>query len=152
MRIVRVLVAAAAAAIALPLGAQTSPLAGTWQVEYQRGLRHENGEITPIMGTATLALAQRGDSLVGQFVPAPGDDGRTPRSLIFAAASTGASATFITKSEARVNMNGEEQTVAVTITWNLAASGDALTGTMQRTMAGFDMPTEPAPLTGTRVR
>jgi len=152
MKIVRFLIAAAVfALLAQPIAAQ-SPLAGTWQVEYERGIRHENGEVTPIMGKAKLTLAQRGDSLVGWLTPEAGDDGQTPPALAFAAQASGASATFTTKSEARVNMNGDVQKVQVTITWDLAASGDALTGTMKRAMAGFDMPTEPAPLKGTRVK
>ena len=152
MKILLVLAATLATVPATAAFSQTSPLAGTWQVEYQRGVRNENGDITVIMGTAKLSLEQRGDSLVGQFAPEPGDDGRTPPPLQFAGKSRGASATFHTVSESRINVNEEIRVVNVSITWELTASGDALTGTMQRSFEGMEMPSEPTPVKGTRVR
>ena len=152
MKIRYVAAVALLAGMAAAADAQSSPLAGTWRVEYQRGLRNENGEITAIMGTAKLSLEQRGDSLVGQLAPEPGDDGRTPPPIQLAGASRGSSATFHTVSESRINVNDDIRVVKVNITWELTASGDALTGTMQRSIEGMEMPSEPTPIKGTRVR
>jgi len=115
-------------------------------------VRNEHGEITVIMGKAALALEPRGDSLVGVFTPEPGDDGRTPPPLRFAAKASGASAMFNTLSESRFNFNDEIRVVKVSITWVLTAEGDALSGTMQRSFEGMEMPNAPAPVKGTRVR
>ena len=152
MKILTVLAAALVTVSASAAFSQASPLAGTWQVEYQRGVRNENGDITVIMGKAKLSLEQRGDSLVGQFAAEPGDDGRVPPPLQFAGKSGGASATFHTVSESRINFNDEIRVVKVNITWALTAAGDALTGTMQRSFEGMEMSNEPTPVTGTRVR
>jgi hypothetical protein len=152
MKILHLLAATLVTVSATTAFSQASPLAGTWRVEYQRGLRNENGEITVLMGTAKLSLEQRGDSLVGQLAPEPGDDGRTPPPIQFAGASSGSSATFHTVSESRINFNEEVRVVKVNITWELSATGDALTGTMQRSMEGMEMPSEPTPIKGTRVR
>ena len=132
--------------------AQGNPLAGRWTVEYQRGMRNENGEMTPIMGTATLALEQRGDSLVGTLTPAAGDQGNAPPAQPFAAKAGANGATFVVKTQARLNMNGEVVMKDMTLTWELSASGDALSGTMQRAIEGADFPSEPAPVKGTRIK
>lgn len=151
MKLVRYAVVTAAFSLAISAEAQTSSLAGRWDVEYQRGLRNENGEVTAVMGKGTLTLAQRGDSLVGEFVPVT-DNGSAGRPLAFAAKASSSPTVFVSTSEGRVNMNGEERTVKMTMTWELSASGDALTGTMSRAMEGMDMPVVPSPVRGTRIR
>jgi hypothetical protein len=153
MQRTRRLVAAALFLVVVPpIQAQSRSLVGSWRLEYERGLRHENGEITPIMGKGALTLEQRGDSLVGQLLPEAGEDGRTPPPVQFAARASGAAATFITHSKARINMNGDERTVDVTVTWELTARGDTLEGTLRRAMEGADAPSDPAPLKGVRTK
>jgi hypothetical protein len=132
--------------------AQGHPLAGRWTVEYQRGMRNENGEMTPIMGTATLTLELLGDSLVGTLAPAAGDQGNTPPAQRFAAKAGAGVATFVVKSQATINMNGELSTREMTLTWDLSASGDALTGTMRREVQDTDVSAEPSPVKGTRLK
>jgi len=139
--------------IAAPVAsAQGHPLAGRWTVEYQRGMRHENGEMTPIMGTATLTLEQRGDSLVGTLAPAGDDQGNAPPAQQFAAKGSASGATFVVKSQARLNMNGDIVMKDVTLTWELSASGDALSGTVKRVMQDAEFSAEPSPVKGTRVK
>ncbi|MHB1313439.1 MAG: hypothetical protein ACYC3L_15585 [Gemmatimonadaceae bacterium] len=140
-------------AFAAPVAsAQAHPLAGRWTVEYQRGMRNENGEMTPIMGTATLTLEQRGDSLVGTLVPTAGDRGSAQPAQQFAAKAGTEGATFVVTSQAQINMNGEISTRNMTLTWELSASGDALTGTMKRVVEDTDVPSDPAPVKGTRLK
>jgi hypothetical protein len=150
MRLIRYAAAATVVLFAATASAQSGTLVGTWQVEYQRGLRNENGEITPVMGKGTLTLEQRGDSLIGQLVSIPGDDGRQAPPMTLAARASGASATLISTSNARINMNGDERVVKSTLTWELTANGDTLTGTMKRSMEGMEMGSEPTPVRGTR--
>lgn len=150
----QIAIAAVVVASAAPAAAQSHALAGAWTVEYQRGLTNENGEISPIMGTGRLELAQRGDSLVGTLtqVGAPaGPDAPKPLQLAGVANGTG-SATLVSTSTVRVEMNGDEQILKVTMTWRLTADGDALTGTLARVAEGHDMPDEPSPVKGTRVK
>lgn len=132
--------------------AQGHPLAGRWSVEYQRGVRNENGELTPIMGAATLTLEQRGDSLVGTLVPAAGDQGNASPAQLFAARAAANGATFVVKSQAQINMNGEISTREMTLTWELSASGDTLSGTMSRVVQDTDVSSSPSPVKGTRLK
>ena len=138
--------------VAPAASAQGHPLAGRWTVEYQRGMRNENGEMTPIMGTATLTLEQRGDSLVGTLVPAAGDGGSASPTQAFAARAGASGATFVVNSQAQLNMNGEIVKKDMTLTWELSASGDALSGTVKRVIEGTDFPAEPTPVKGTRLK
>lgn len=132
--------------------AQANPLVGRWTVEYQRGMRNENGEMTPIMGTATLTLEQRGDSLVGSLAPAAGDQGNAPPAQPFAARAGVGGTTFVVKTQARLNMNGEIVMKDMTLTWELSASGDALSGTLKRVMQDANFSAEPSPVKGTRLK
>ncbi len=134
------------------LAAQAHPLTGRWSVEYQRGMRNENGELTPIMGTATLTLMQRGDSLVGTLAPTVGEQGMTSPAQAFAAKPGAGSATFVVKSQVRINMNGETLEKQATVTWVLSATGDTLSGTMERVIESTDFPSAPSPVKGTRLK
>lgn len=58
------------ALLAHPAVAQGA-LVGVWQVRYPAGTQVVNGEQSPIMGTGTLRIEARGDSLLGQFQPDP---------------------------------------------------------------------------------
>jgi hypothetical protein len=144
------LAAAAFCIAAAPLHAQGA--AGKWSIEYQRGLRNENGEITPVMGKGALTLEVKGDSLVGQLAPEPNDDGTTPPPIRMAGTAAGAQLHLVSYGSARINMNGDIQTVKQTLTWDFTIAGDELTGTMVRTMEGHDMPATPSPVKGTRAK
>ncbi|MBK6458229.1 MAG: hypothetical protein IPF87_19460 [Gemmatimonadetes bacterium] len=59
------------------------------------------------------------------------------------------------KQKATFNMNGEETTRDIFLTWVLRASGDALTGTMAREMPGMEAAGDmmaPSPVKGVRVK
>jgi len=134
------------------LSAQAHPLAGRWEIDYERGKRIENGEATVIRGTATLTLELRGDSLVGTLVrPAtPGQPAPEPQR--FAGKATASGAVFVVKTVATNNNNGEITTREAVMTWTLAARDDALDGTLLFTVTGMDMPAEPTPVSGKRLK
>jgi hypothetical protein len=121
------------------LAAQAPSFAGTWQLSYPRGTRVENGEATVLWGTGVLSIATQGDSLIGTLTgdPAPDMPPRPPVRLA-GKASTGET-TFISSSEATLNMNGDMKTATVVSTWNLRLKGDSLVGTVQRKLQGYDM-------------
>ena len=133
------------------LPAQQQPLAGTWQVHFQAGMRIENGEATPIMATGTLTVKPEADSLIGTLEtnPAPDMPARPPARLA-AKASTG-EATFIAHGKATINVNGAEHEAEVVSTWVLRAKGDSLEGTVSRKIdSPHAGPQEPRPVTGVR--
>jgi hypothetical protein len=121
------------------LAAQAPAFAGTWQVSYPRGTRVENGEATVLWGTGVLSFVTQGDSLIGTLTgdPAPDMPPRPPARLA-GMASTG-EATFVSYSEATLNMNGDMKTATVVSTWNLTVKGDSLVGTVARKLQGYDM-------------
>ena len=133
------------------LSAQQQPLVGTWLVNFQAGMRIEDGVATPIMGTGTLTVQAAGDSLIGMLAttPAPDMPARPPMRLA-AKASTG-EATFVAQSKATINVNGAEHEANVVSTWILRAKGDSLVGTIARKIDSPEAgPQEPRPVTGTR--
>lgn len=142
-------------ASASPTHAQSSPaLVGHWTVTYERGRRVENGEATPIMGEARLQVIASGDSLLATLAPGARPDGTTPPPATFAGRVAGDSAVFVQKQKVTMNMNGEETTRDIVLTWVLRASGDALTGTLARTIPGMeamDGAGGASPVKGTRV-
>lgn len=142
-------------AIALAPGqlmAQSTPLIGAWSVTLAVGMRNENGVETPIMQTGSLKVTAEGDSLVAIMTmqPPEGMPPRPPSRMAAAAAAT--PAVFVLKSQAKLNMNGEEMTRTAVSTFTLTASGDSLTGTLTRVIEGVDYPSTPLPVTGTRVK
>ncbi|HXI20531.1 MAG TPA: hypothetical protein VNH46_05575 [Gemmatimonadales bacterium] len=133
------------------LAAQQPSLVGTWQVSYPGGARIENGAVTVLRATGVLTIEAQDDSLIATLVqdPAPDLPARPPARL--AAARTAGPATFISRSTAKINMNGDEQDATAVSTWVLQATGDSLSGTVARRIEGFDMATQPPnPVTGTR--
>lgn len=144
-------VAAALVAVATaPLAAQAHPLAGRWQVDYERGKRIENGEVTVIRGTATLTLEQRGDSLVGSLVRPASAEQAAPEPQRFAAKPTAGGAVFVVRTVATNNDNGEITTREAVMTWTLTANGDVLEGTLLFAVPSMDVPAEPTRVTGKR--
>ena len=133
------------------LGAQQQPLAGTWQVTFQAGMRIADGEATPIMATGTLTVKPEADSLIGTLETNPGPDmPPRPPVRLAAKASTG-EATFTAQGKATININGAEHEAAVVSTWVLRAKGDSLEGTVARKIDSPDAgPQEPRPVTGIR--
>jgi hypothetical protein len=135
------------------LAAQAPSFVGGWQLSYPVGAMVENGEVTVIMGTGTLTIVAQGDSLIGTLVTdsTPGERPR-PTVRLAAPAVTGA-ATFVSHSEATMNINGQESKATVVSTWALKVQGDSLSGTVARTIEGFDMAggdQPPQPVTGSR--
>lgn len=135
-----------------PLLAQASPLVGDWSVKMAVGSRNENGVETPIMAEGTMKITTVGDSLVAVVTmqPPPGAPARPPSRMAASAATS--PAVFVLKSEAKLNMNGEQMTRMATSTFTLSSSGDALTGTLSRVIEGVDFPSSPMPVTGTRIK
>ena len=133
------------------LHSQQSPLVGTWQVSYTAGMRIENGMRTLIEATGALTIAAEGDSLVATLVtdPSPDMPARPPARM--AGKSTAGGAVFHSRSKATINTNGEEREATSVNSWTLTARGDSLSGTVERSIEGFDGPApEPRPVSGTR--
>jgi hypothetical protein len=132
--------------------AQTHPLSGKWTIEYVGGMQLENGEMTPILAKALFTVAEVGDSLIATLRMEPNPDlPPRPEARFAALRVAGSEATFKQRSEARMNMNGEERTVSAISTWTLRADGAELSGTLAREIEGVDMPLPPPqPVTGRR--
>ena len=74
-----------------------------------------------------------------------------PAARLAAPTSAGDEAVFTGRSEATLNMNGEEQKATVVSTWKLVARGNGVTGTVERRIEGMEMGGGgPQPVTGTR--
>ena len=133
--------------------AQASPFVGKWAVEITAGMRIEDGEPTPIRAKATLAIVETGDSLVATLTVEPNENVPPRPPARFAAAKVAGNAvTFLQRSEARLNANGEERTAWMVSTWALTVSGNAISGDVRREIEGGMGPSMPAqPLSGTRV-
>jgi hypothetical protein len=141
------------AAVAPAAQAQSHPLAGKWNIEYERGRRMTDGESQSIMGKALLEITVKGDSLLGKLTMEPAAEGRSaPPPQALAGTGSGSTASLKSTAESRINMNGEERVVNITMTWDLKADGDNLTGSMAREMAGMGAAMTPAPVKGTRVK
>ena len=142
----------AVAAAATSLAAQGHPLAGAWDIEYERGMRMENGEATPILGKATLTLELRGDSLVGTLVRPAAPEQPAPPPERISARGTATGAEFVVKTQLTMNLNGEVSTHDAVMTWTLTATGDVLEGTMQRTITGMESMASRSRVKGVRIK
>ncbi|MEZ4379015.1 MAG: hypothetical protein R3B35_12105 [Gemmatimonadales bacterium] len=118
------------------LAAQANPLVGRWALEYPGGMQVENGVPTPIAATGVLTITSEGDSLVAVLVP--GDASR-PTVRMTAPGGAGTK-TFVQRSEATMESGSGTETRTATSTWILTASGDALSGTVERAIEGLDLP------------
>lgn len=135
-----------------PVHAQSpNALVGKWSIEYERGRRLENGEATPIMGTAELTIAQSGDSLVATLVASARPDGSVPPPSTFGGHANGDDVVFVQNQTVQINANGEMSTRDITLTWTLRASGDALSGSLARELPMMPDSQQPSPVKGTRV-
>lgn len=142
----------AAALVLLPVAAhaQAHPLVGSWDVEYQAGMRIENDTPTPIMAKATLVVALAGDSLVATLTAAPNPDlpPRTPQR--FAARFAAGPVQFVQRTTVTMNRDGEETRHPATVTWRLEVNGNELKGTIERAVEGLEMAAPPGTITGKR--
>lgn len=134
-------------------GQATHPLVGKWTIEFVRGQQMENGAVTPIMGKGDLVVVARGDSLVATLTVGPRPDGSVPPPAVMAGMGGAGGATFVHKTTAQLNMNGDARTVDAITTWSLRVSGNVLEGTMARELPGLmlEVPMEPSPVKGARV-
>ena len=133
--------------------AQASALVGKWAIEYPGATRNENGEITQISVKGKLTIESVGDSLVGTLTPdsMPGAPVRPPTRL--AAKGSDGNVVFVTRQEAKLNMNGEEQTRVAVVTWTFTAKGDELTGSVNREIEGIEIQMGGMqPVKGTRIK
>lgn len=134
--------------------AQSIPLAGKWTIEYAGGMRIENDTQTPIMAKALLTISVVGDSLVATLLMEPNPNlPPRPESRFAALKVAGNEVVFTQRSEARLNMNGEEHLATAISTWTLKADGDTMSGTLGRRIDGMDVPMPaPQPVTGTKLK
>ncbi len=142
-----------AAALAPQVQAQSNhPVIGRWTIEYEQGRRMENGVVTPIIGKSTLVVEADGAALKGTVMVGPGPDGaaRPPQVMTGEVKPEGAVFTRLTK--ARINANGDERELDVTVVWTLVAAGDELTGTMSRDIPGIPDASGTSPVKGTRIK
>jgi hypothetical protein len=133
------------------LTAQQAPLVGAWRISYPGDLRIRNGVADPVMMNATLTVQAKGDSLIADLVTDSAPNRPARPALHLAGKAGNPEAVFITRSKATLNLNGNAQEANVINTWKLAARGDSLAGTIDRTLEGIDAPgAGPLPITGTR--
>ncbi len=130
--------------------AQSHPLVGEWDVSYVGGMRIENGERVPVMVKGTLSITLQGDSLVAVLAAEPQEGLPARPPARFAARRADGKVTFVYKSEATLNMNGEQSKRTAISTYEMEATADALSGTVVRTIEGLDFPATPEPVTGKR--
>jgi hypothetical protein len=128
---------------ATALAAQQSPFAGTWRISYPVGATIENGVATPILGSGTLAIATVADSLVGELNMDPNPEFPPRPAQRLAAKAAAPEATFVSHTEATLNMNGSESKATVISTWKLTVKGDSLSGTVERVLEGYEAANQP---------
>jgi hypothetical protein len=132
--------------------AQAAVPLGTWNIEYERGRRVENDEVTPIMGKATITISKSADTVVAMLQTAPGADGKATPPARLIGNVTPAGVVFVQKQTVQINLNGDLSPRDITMTWTLTSSGDTMTGTLARDMPGAPIAMEPGPVKGTRVK
>ena len=138
--------------VAGPAAAQGS-LVGAWQVRYPAGAQVVNGVQTPIMGTGTLRVEARGDSLMGEFRPDPVPDLPEQAAIPLRGRPGPGPVALIADQVTVVEVNGVQRPIRYTSTWTLEVRGDSLTGTLAHrvedpTVAAQD----PGPVRGARRR
>ena len=136
---------------AAPLAAQ-SPLVGAWKVTYPAGTRVENGEQSAIMGTGTLRIEARADSLFGEMVPDPAPDLPAGRPTRMTGPVRSGPVELVAHLAGTIEMNDVRRVVTFTSNWQLEVKGDSLVGTLshQSDDAGV-MTQDPGPVRGVRL-
>ena len=128
----------------------TASSVGTWKIEYARGQRMQNDVLTPVMGTGTLVIVAKGDSLMGTLETGPRPDGTVAPPSQLLGVKTADGARLVQKRQVSVSMNGEQSTVEMTITWELHVTGDAISGSLSAVSANGELPPLDGPVKGTR--
>lgn len=169
----RTLVAALSLAIAAPLAAQQEPprpplmaptaqhpLVGTWTISFAIGTGVRNGVAEPLMGTGTLVVSSKGDSLLGQLttnlpagvrLPEGVTPPKRPPTALAGKLAEGEVTLTSRTMATRMSTDGAPEQFPTVGTWKLLARGDSLTGTLQTVVEGSREATRaPAPVTGTR--
>ena len=143
---------AAAVLLAAPMAqAQGTPASvGTWKIEYARGQRMENDKLTPVMGTGTLVITAKGDSLMGMLETGPRPDGTVAAPAQLRGVKTDDGARLVQKRQVNISMNGEQSTVEMTMTWELHVAGDAISGSLRSVSANGELPPLDGPVKGKR--
>ena len=139
--------------IPAPVAEQGHPLVGVWQISFAGGMQIQDGTPTPIMRTGRLTVEAKGDSLIATLTsdPASGLPARPPARM--AAKAGPGKVTFVQRSTAQINLNGEERDAVSVSTWILDASGDQLDGSVERKIEGLDAPAGgPQPVKGQRAK
>jgi hypothetical protein len=145
------------AALLLPggLAAQAHPLIGRWDVSVPVGKRVENGEAEAVVAKGSLLVTQVGDSLIATLKVTP-PEGMPERPATRMASKAGVGAvTFVTRSDAKINMNGEESTHTSVSTWTFTVDSDTLKGSVSRVIEGLPEGmgmADPQQVTGKRVK
>lgn len=136
--------------------AQPAPITGQWTIDWELGRRIENGDVQVIRATGVLSAKVVGDSLEAVIDMKSRSDGRPATPAITLKGKVSATGGVLSQvQQLRVNVNGEERSVEVKVTWTLTANGDTLTGEIVRDMPADMAPMGPMPpstITGTRVK
>jgi hypothetical protein len=114
-------------------------------------MRMEDGNAITLMATGLLTIEVKDDSLIGNLVtnPSPDVPARPPARL--AARVTAGEAVFVSRTQARLRINGDERHATAVSTWTLRASEDSLGGTVERRLEGLEMGNQgPQPVRGIR--
>lgn len=143
-----------AVALTLATPAQAQPVLGTWSIDWELGRRVENGDVQSIKATGTLTLKTVGDSVVATVTVASRSDGMpAPKPYTMTGRLTADGATLSQVQQMRLNVNGEETVHEARVTWRVTATGDALSGEIEREMPGMMLAGgPPARIAGTRVK
>jgi hypothetical protein len=103
------------------------------------------------MGDGTLTILSSGDSLLGKLETDPIPDEQPRPTLHLAGKPAGGSVSLVARSVATLNLGGNLREAVSISTWALKATGDSLTGTLDRRMEGMNLPTGgPQPVKGSR--
>jgi hypothetical protein len=128
--------------VSSPLQAQG--INGTWITEFERMMRNQEGNVSGGDKTkAKMVLKQKGDSVTGtwQLVDAPAGAPATPRQL--RGTISGNKIALATEFDATVNINGEQSTRKISVTYDFTIDGDKLEGTMTNRSGDMNMPPRP---------
>jgi nicotinamide riboside kinase len=146
------LLSAAVVAVSAYTLTQTHPLVGSWEMQLPGAVRMENGEQTITYVKGSLEVVLQGDSLIATLAsePVEGRPARPP-ARIAAKAATGP-VTFTQRSEATLNMNGEEVKRTSVSTYVFTVTADDLKGTITRSIEGLDVAMAPVDISGKRTK
>jgi hypothetical protein len=135
-------VAAVATIAAAPLSAQG--VSGTWMTEFERTIRNQDGEVSAGEKTkATMTLQQKGDSVFGTWQVVPPANQPAPPARPLRGIVKDGKGTLLSEFEARRNINGEEEVVKLSVTYDFTISADKLEGTSTTRAPEMDMPPRP---------